>query len=100
MSRQKAREDQQHMADEEHGNEDTNDVQTTQEEHQLDGGDLTASQITGKRKEDVEPKSTDCSEVEHINENNKQQSYHTDHKVDAKKKDIYILESPVKNESN
>eukprot|EP00972_Heterocapsa_arctica_P038097 5609887-Heterocapsa_arctica.AAC.1 len=66
----------------------------------MDGGVLTASQITGEQKEDVEPKSTDCSEVEQIMEKTKQHTYHIDHKVDSTKAKIYILESPVKNGSN
>eukprot|EP00972_Heterocapsa_arctica_P110609 16286163-Heterocapsa_arctica.AAC.1 len=77
------------MAEEKHVNEGTNDVQSTQEEQQMDVRNIAVPQITGEQKENVEPKSTDCSETGQIIENNKQQTYHIDHKVVSNKKDIY-----------
>eukprot|EP00972_Heterocapsa_arctica_P115031 16445666-Heterocapsa_arctica.AAC.1 len=54
----------------------------------MDGGDLTASQITGEQKEDADPKSVDCSGVGQIIENERHK-YHIDHKVDSNNKDMY-----------
>eukprot|EP00972_Heterocapsa_arctica_P096766 14277027-Heterocapsa_arctica.AAC.1 len=73
-----------------HEHEGTNGVQSAQEEHQMDEGNLADSQITGEQKEDAEPKSMDGSEVGQIVENNKQHKYINDHRVDIKKKHIYI----------
>eukprot|EP00972_Heterocapsa_arctica_P078031 11506938-Heterocapsa_arctica.AAC.1 len=52
-------EDQQHMAGEEHETEDTKDVQSTQEQHKMDEGDITVPRISGEQKDEDETKTTD-----------------------------------------
>eukprot|EP00972_Heterocapsa_arctica_P088597 13063990-Heterocapsa_arctica.AAC.1 len=55
------------MDDKEHEHEDTNKAQTTQDKQRMDEGDLGFPQISGKQKDDEEPKTTDCPEVGQIN---------------------------------